>query len=115
MTVSMPSRGDIWWADLDPVRGHEQGGDRPVLIVSTDLFNHGPAMMIITVPLTRTQRTIRSEVPVNPPDGGLTARSFILPEQVRSISKQRLRRQLGTVNDQTMAEVEDRLRMLLDL
>ncbi|HYN21742.1 MAG TPA: type II toxin-antitoxin system PemK/MazF family toxin, partial [Thermoanaerobaculia bacterium] len=47
-----PGRGEVWLASLDPVRGHEQAGTRPVLIVSEDLFNRGPAELIIALPVT---------------------------------------------------------------
>lgn len=78
MTVS-PNRGEIWLADLNPIRGHEQTGRRPVLIVSTDAFNHGPADLVFVLPLTRTDRGIPIHVPVNPPEGALRlpALSFV--------------------------------------
>lgn len=110
-----PSRAEIWWASLEPIQGHEQGRDRPVLIVSDDLFNHGFSGLVIVVPLTRTHRNIPYHVAINPPDGNVTVPSVIICEQVRSISTQRLRRYLGTVSDQTMAAVADRLRVLLDV
>ena len=48
----LPSRGEIWTADLNPTGGHEQAGKRPVLIVSTDTFNHGAADLLFVLPLT---------------------------------------------------------------
>ncbi len=111
-----PSRGEIWDADLSPTRGHEQAGTRPVLIVSTDAFNHGPAGLVFVLPLTRTDHRIPLHVAVDPPEGGLTARSFILCDAIRSISKERLGpRPWGVVTPQTMARIEDCLRLLLDL
>jgi mRNA interferase MazF len=103
-------------ANLNPVRGHEQAGDRPVLIVSTDLFNHGPADMVIIVPITRTGRGIPIHVAVDPPEGGLSARSYLLCDGVRAISRDRLgARPWGRVSDETMNAVADRLRILLEL
>ncbi|MGH7572637.1 MAG: type II toxin-antitoxin system PemK/MazF family toxin [Gemmatimonadota bacterium] len=110
-----PSRGEIWWADLDPARGREQAGDRPCLVVSVDPFNHGPADLVIVVPITSRYRRIPTHVEVDPPEGGLSAKSFIKCENVRSISKNRLRRQAGAVGAITLAAVEGRLRILLDL
>ena len=48
----LPSRGEIWGADLNPVRGHKQAGVRPCLVVSTDAFNHGPAELVMVAPIT---------------------------------------------------------------
>jgi mRNA interferase MazF len=111
-----PLRGDIWTADLDPTRGHEQTGQRPVLIISTNRFNYGPADLVLIAPLTRTVRHIPFRVQVDPPEGGLTDRSYILCDSVRSVAKERLRgRAWGVVSAQTLAQVEDYLRILLEL
>jgi mRNA interferase MazF len=113
--VSGPARGEVWLADLNPVRGHEQAGRRPVLVVSEDLFNQGPAGLAVVLPLTSTIRGIPSHVPVVPPEGGLKNRSAILCEGVRSVSVERLVVRWGVVSPGTMAAVEDRLRILLRL
>jgi len=112
---SEPSRGDIWDLDLNPVLGREQAGFRPALILSVDLFNQGPADLIVVVPLTRTARKIRWHVGIRPPEGGLSAESFIQCENVRSVSKQRLKRRRGRIMPVTLDEVEDRIRILLGL
>jgi len=101
--------------DFDPVRGHEQAGTRPALVISVDLFNAGPAEMLIVLPITSRSKGMRSHVTVNPPEGGLTLTSHIKCEDVRSVSKARLHRYMGNVSAKTMAEVEDRLRILLFL
>jgi mRNA interferase MazF len=113
--MAHPQRGEIWTADFDPIRGHEQGGQRPALVVSADTFNAGPAGLVVVLPLTTKSKGVRSHVAVDPPEGGLTARSFIKCEDVRSISLARLSRQWGTVTAATLTAVEDRLRILLDL
>jgi mRNA interferase MazF len=114
--AQLPRRGEIWLADLNPTRGHEQAGRRPVLIVSTDAFNHGPASLVFVVPLTRTGRGIPIHVPVEPPEGGLTARSYVLCDALRSIAKERLiGPPWGAVTRTTLHKVEDVLRILLDL
>ncbi len=111
-----PSRGEIWTANLNPVRGHEQAGERPVLIVSTNIFNHGPADIVIVVPITRTARRIPMHVAVDPPEGGLSAQSYLLCDGVRAIARERLgSRPWGSLSAATMAQVEDRLRILLEL
>lgn len=116
MTPRQPLRGEIWSAALDPTRGHEQAGARPVLILSNNIFNQGPADLVFVAPLTRTDRRVPLHVPVDPPEGGLTSRSYVLTDHARSISKERLGdAPWGRVSAQTLAEVEDRLRVLLDL
>ena len=114
--MKLPSRGEIWTANLNPVRGHEQAGRRPVLVISTDAFNHGPADLVFVLPLTRTNRHIPLHVPIDPPEGGLKARSYVLCDAGRSISKARLGNNAwGTVSAQTMAQIAYRLRTLLEL
>lgn len=115
MNTRTPGRGDVWLADLNPIRGHEQGGRRPCLIVSVDPFNQGPADLVIALPLTTRDRGIPSHVRVEPPEAGLRARSFIKCEDVRSISKERLVDRYGAVSRATLLAVEDRLRMLIGL
>ncbi|MCE7986757.1 MAG: type II toxin-antitoxin system PemK/MazF family toxin [Caldilinea sp. CFX5] len=114
--AAQPLRGEIWLANLDPTLSHEQAGNRPVLIISTNQFNRGPAGLIMVLPVTRTDRGIPAHVVVNPPEGGLSARSFILCDGIRSISKRRLGPQAwGSISPQTMTRVEEYLRLLLEL
>ena len=110
-----PSRGEVWDLDLPPATGHEQAGTRPALILSEDIFNEGPADLVVIAPITRTQGKIRWHVPVVPPDGGLTSGKFIQCEDVHSVSRQRLKRRRGRVSPPVMRQVEDRLRILLGL
>jgi len=110
-----PSRGDIWLARLDPVRGHEQAGTRPALVVSVDAFNRGPAGLAIVAPVTSRDKRVNLHVPVRASEGGLAQTSFVKCEDVRSVSVERLVRCLGRVDQGTMAHVEDRLRILLGL
>lgn len=115
MSSTPPARGEIWDVDLNPTKGREQAGRRPALVVSVDPFNQGPADLVVAIPLTRTERKVRWHVPVSPPEGGLSDRSFIKCEDVRTLSKSRLARYRGRLSPATMAEVEDRLRILLGL
>ncbi|MEO7908697.1 MAG: type II toxin-antitoxin system PemK/MazF family toxin [Roseiflexaceae bacterium] len=113
---TLPNRGEIWLADLNPIRGHEQAETRPVLIISTNAFNHGPAGLLFVLPLTRTDRRIPIHVPLEPPEGGVSARSFILCDGVRSIAKDRLGPcPWGMVSAATLRTVEDHLRVLMEL
>jgi mRNA interferase MazF len=115
MSASEPSRGDVWSINLDPTVGREQAGTRPALVVSVDKFNHGPADLVVVLPITSKDKKQPIHVPVKPPEGGLSMLSFIKCDDIRSVSKQRLKQFYGTVAVQTMAEVEKRIRILLDL
>ena len=113
--MTPPRRGDVWLADLSPVRGHEQAGRRPALVVSDDAFNRGPAGLVIVLPITSTIRAIPSQVRIAPPEGGLKTRSAIICEGIRSISSERLARRWGAVSERTMVAVENALRFLIRL
>jgi mRNA interferase MazF len=111
-----PSRGEIWTVDLDPVRGHEQAGKRPALVLSTNTFNHGPSGLVYIVPITKTDRGIPFHILVEPPEGGVKTRSFILCDRVRSVSVERFSgKSWGSVTKETMVQVEDAVRVLLEL
>ena len=110
-----PSRGEVWLVDLSPTKGREQSGRRPGLVVSVDLFNHGPAGLVVLLPISTVAKGVPLHVQVNPPEGGLKQRSFVKCEDVRSVAKERLSRRVGAVSPHTMDGVEDRLRILLNL
>jgi mRNA interferase MazF len=80
-----------------------------------DLFNQGPAELVVAMPLTRTERKVRWHIQVLPPEGGLSDVSYVKCEDVRSLSKGRFRRLRGRVSTRTMRMVEERLQILLDL
>lgn len=86
-----------------------------MLVVSEDLFNRGPAGLVIVMPMSSTLRGIPSHVLVSPPEAGVRNRTAILCEAVRSIAADRLVARWGSVERPTMAAVEDVLRILLGL
>jgi mRNA interferase MazF len=110
-----PLRGEVWRADLDPVRGHEQGRMRPILIVSNDLINSSAANMVTVVPITTKPRQIRSFLKISPPEGGLSQTSYIICDQLRTVSKERLGKRFGAISRNVLQEVERRLKFMLDL
>ncbi|MDQ3695188.1 MAG: type II toxin-antitoxin system PemK/MazF family toxin [Chloroflexota bacterium] len=114
MSPLLPSRTDVWLVDLDPPQGHEQGGVRPILVVSTDDFNHGRFGMTIVLPITSVNKRIPFHVAVDPIEGGLSQPSFIKCEDIRVVSTARLKRRFGRVTPNTMRQVSDLLRKLLD-
>ena len=101
-------RGDIFYADLSPVIGSEQGGTRPVLIVQNDTGNrHSPTVIAAAI----TSQTGKARLPthINIPGGsvGLSKDSVILLEQVRTIDNRRLRERMGRLDDQHMSLVDN--------
>ena len=112
-----PRRGELWWVNFSPTRGREQRGDRPAFILSDTRFNEGPAGLMVSVPLTTTHRPgIPTHVEVTPEQSDLDHRSFIMCEQLRATSKDRLRSRIGRIYDQAVVDiVEDRVRLLLGL
>lgn len=112
----LPNRDEIWQANLNPTRGHEQAGLRPVLVISTNSFNHGPSGLVVVLPLTRTNRHIPLHIPILPPEGGLTSPSYVLCDAMRSISRDRLGNAAwGHVSPSTFNRIEEALRALLEL
>ena len=86
-----------------------------MLVFSVDFFNAGPADLVVVLPLTSTQRDIPLHVKVSKGDGGTRNDSAVVCEAIRSLSKDRLISRWGMLSHEAMAEVEDRLRILLDL
>ena len=113
--MNIPSRSEVWTVNLNPVRGHEQAGHRPGLVISVDTFNHGPAGLVVIIPITTKEKGIPFHVAISPPEGGVSKKSFIKCEDIRSVSTERLSKCLGTVSLETLKAVEERLKILLDL
>lgn len=104
---STVKRGDIYYADLSPVVGSEQGGTRPVLIVQNDTGNrHSPTVIAAAI----TSQTGKARLPthINIPGGsvGLSKDSVILLEQIRTIDKRRLREHMGRLDEKQMTMVD---------
>lgn len=113
-----PSRGEVWLTRFGTGDGHEQQGTRPALIISVDPLNHGPAGLVVVVPITSktaNSRLIPAHIPADPPDGGLMVPSVVLCDQVRAVSTDRLISCWGVLDPATLARVEDVLRLLLGL
>lgn len=109
------TRGEVWRADLSPIRGSEQAGVRPVLVVQTDRAN--PFSPHIIVPFTTRIRSklLPSHVLVPAGEGGLTQNSVALCEQIRVIDVGRLMTRLGTLTTARMRDIADALRAILEL
>lgn len=110
-----PSRGEVWQVDLRPVRGREQDGLRPAMVLSVNKFNHGPAELVIVLPITSRDKRIPTHVKIRKHESGLDQDSFIKCEDIRSISRERLVRYRGDVTDQQIEQAEQIVRLLLGL
>ena len=114
MRPHQPLRGQVWDVDFRPVRGHEQGETRPALVLSSSQFNLGPTGLAVVVPLTTRIRGLPLHYEVSPPEGGLTADSTILCDQIRAFSLDRFQRYRGQVEQETLDQVEYRVKVLLE-
>ncbi len=107
MTVK---RGDIYYADLSPVVGSEQGGVRPVLIVQNDVGNKfSPTVIAAAITSQRDKTNLPTHIEVDARDCGLAKDSIVLLEQVRTIDKRRLREKMGALDNGSMGKVNEAL------
>lgn len=113
MTVK---RGDIYYADLSPVIGSEQGGVRPVLIVQNDVGNKfSPTVIAAAITSQRFKTEMPTHIQVNAHGCGLTKDSIILLEQVRTLDKKRLKEKMGNLDERDMNRVNHALSVSLGI
>ena len=109
-------RGDIYYADLSPVIGSEQGGLRPVLIVQNDVGNrYSPTVIAVAITSRMGKTKLPTHIDVIGPESGLAKDSVILLEQIRTIDKQRLKEKMGHLDDATMKNVNDAIEVSFGL
>ncbi len=112
----MIRRGEIYLADLDPVRGHEQAGTRPVLIVQNDVGNQYSSTTIVAAITSRIQKQrLPVHVEISMQESGLAKDSVILLDQLRTLDMGRLIRRVGQTSSQKMSEVDMALHRSLAL
>ena len=101
-------RGDIYYADLSPVVGSEQGGMRPVLIVQNDVGNkHSPTVIAAAITSQINKAKLPTHIELGAKTYGLSKDSVILLEQIRTIDKKRLKDRMGKLDDQLMNRVDN--------
>lgn len=109
-------RGDVFYADLSPVVGSEQGGVRPVLVIQNDIGNkYSPTIIVGAITSQINKAKLPTHVEINAPEYGLPKDSVVLMEQVRTIDKKRLREKIGRFNDDMMVNVDECLKISLGL
>ena len=109
-------RGDIYYADLSPVEGSEQGGMRPVLIVQNDIGNkYSPTVIAAAITSQRFKTQLPTHIQVDAQDCGLSKDSIVLLEQVRTLDKQRLKERMGKLGERDMTRVNRALSVSLGI
>lgn len=112
----MVKRGEIYFAQLNPVIGSEQGGIRPVLIVQNDIGNqYSPTTIILAITSQINKAKLPTHVELKAKDYGLERDSVILAEQVRTIDKSRLKQRIAVLKPETMQRVDQALAISLGL
>ncbi len=109
-------RGDIYYADLSPVVGSEQGGIRPVLVIQNDIGNkYSPTVIAAAITSQINKAKMPTHIELAAKDYGLNKDSVILLEQIRTIDKRRLREKIGRIDDGLMASVNNALSISFEL
>lgn len=103
-------RGDMYYADLSPVIGSEQGGIRPVLIIQNDVGNKfSPTVIAAAITSQTSKNKLPTHININSKEYGLMKNSVILAEQIRTIDKSRLKEKIGQVDESIMGQVNNAL------
>jgi mRNA interferase MazF len=105
-------RGDIFWADLDPTRGSEQAGTRPVVVLSHDVFNERSGT-VIAMALTTQPQGVGFPLTLEVQSARLPKRSWVKIAQVRTLSVQRLRERIGRLSVEELQQVVDGLNEII--
>ena len=101
-------RGDIYYADLSPVVGSEQGGMRPVLIIQNDTGNrYSPTVIAAAITSQTNKAKLPTHIALSAPDYGLPRDSVVLLEQIRTLDKRRLRERMGRLDEPAMHQVDN--------
>ncbi|MDO5037587.1 MAG: type II toxin-antitoxin system PemK/MazF family toxin [Tissierellia bacterium] len=109
-------RGELYYADLSPVVGSEQGGVRPVVIVQNDIGNkYSPTTIIAAITSRSNKAKLPTHVPVSAKRTDLPKNSVILLEQIRTIDKTRLREKIGHFDEETLRSIDKAIKTSLGL
>lgn len=112
----MVARGEIYFAELNPVQGSEQGGTRPVLIIQNDTGNtYSPTTIVLAITSQMNKARLPTHVSVSHLESGLNRDSVILAEQMRTIDKSRLKQKVAELQPQTMQKIENAMAVSIGL
>lgn len=109
-------RGDIYYANLSPVVGSEQGGHRPVLVIQNDVGNkYSPTVIVVAITSQISKAKLPTHVEINAKQFNLDKDSVILLEQMRTIDKRRLKEKITHLSEEIMSKVDEAIRVSLGL
>ena len=112
----MITRGDIYYADLSPVVGSEQGGVRPIIIIQNDVGNkYSPTIIAAAVTSQINKAKLPTHIEISADDYGLPKNSVILLEQIRTIDKRRLKEKIGHINEDLVRRINQALSISIGL
>lgn len=116
MTSIIVKRGDIFYADLSPVIGSEQGGIRPVIIIQNDVGNkYSPTVIVAAITSQINKAKLPTHVEISSEEYGLNKDSVVLLEQIRTLDKKRLKERIGHMTDGDMQKVDEALLISIGL
>lgn len=105
-------RGDIFYADLSPVVGSEQGGVRPVLIIQNDVGNkYSPTVIVAAITSQINKAKMPTHIELSANEYGLSKDSVVLMEQIRTVDKRRLKEKIGHVSEVLLPMIDDALKI----
>lgn len=114
--IVIVKRGDIYYADLSPVVGSEQGGVRPVLIIQNDIGNkYSPTVIATAITSQINKAKMPTHIELDANEYGLSKDSVVLAEQIRTIDKKRLKEKIGHLDDRLMTRVNEALEISFGL
>ena len=114
--IHLVYRGEIYFAELNPVQGSEQGGTRPVLIIQNDVGNtYSPTTIVLAITSQINKARLPTHVEIPAKESGLQRDSVILAEQMRTIDKSRLRQKVTRLTEDTMHRIENAMAVSIGL
>ena len=114
--TTMVKRGDIFYADLSPVVGSEQGGIRPVIIIQNDIGNkYSPTIIVAAITSQINKAKLPTHVEISSEEYGLNKDSVVLLEQIRTVDKRRLKEKIGHMTEKDIQKVDEALLISMGL
>ena len=114
--TTIVKRGDIFYADLSPVVGSEQGGIRPVIIIQNDIGNkYSPTIIVAAITSQINKAKLHTQVEISSEEYGLNKDSVVLLEQIRTLDKKRLKEKIGHMTDKDIQKVDEALLISMGL
>jgi Growth inhibitor len=111
---NFPKRGEVWLVNWNPARGSEQAGRRPAVVIQNDIGNEKASTTIVAA-ISSSVRIFPINIKIEPPEGGLELSSIVKTSQILTVDKKRLEKRLGWFSKEKMEEVNQAIRLSLEL